>query len=123
MGSGEPSVLLADPIVVLSVNAVAQSPVHAIPDQTATVALQGLGVQTLVVDRDALPETGRVLVDQLLGRYLRAPQRDLVGRVDVYAVERGVGADAEPALLMGGAMQADGYLDQASWLEEHPPGR
>ncbi|MCP4807164.1 MAG: hypothetical protein GY913_26125 [Proteobacteria bacterium] len=119
----EPAVFLADPLVVLSINAVAGHPRHAVPDQTATVVLQGLGVETVVLDRDAVPIGGRVLLDEVLGRYVGAAQRDLAGGIDVYSLERGDGVEAEATLLMDTRTGADGHLEPDAWLVAHPPGR
>ncbi|HJN76985.1 MAG TPA: hypothetical protein QGF58_23875 [Myxococcota bacterium] len=123
MGPLEASELLADPLVVLALNATAQEPRYAVPDRYPRTILMTLGVREVLLHRDGAELGGLVLLDQLLGGQLGSPQRDLVGEVDVYRIPAGHGGEEPLAVpVQEPGDPPEGWLAPERWLETYGGG-
>lgn len=80
------SPLYGDPLVVLAANAEIEQDLWAIPPAGPVMTLKSLGVRQILLDRREVSVGSLALLDRLLARACESPQRDLVGRLDIFTI-------------------------------------
>lgn len=80
------SPLYGDPLVILAANAEIEQDLWAIPPAGPVMVLKSVGVRQIVLDRRMVSVGSLALLDRLLARACESPQRDLVGRVDIFTI-------------------------------------